>query len=88
MDGAPIGTWPSGRYGSLLAFLVTYRHPRPSREALMETFWPGASPEAERTNLQVAIHGVRGAVNQRDTRILFVQTVPALMGLALVLLTR
>lgn len=54
----------------------------------METFWPGASPEAERTNLQVAIHGVRGAVNQRDTRILFVQTVPALMGLALVLLTR
>ncbi|MDP4503223.1 BTAD domain-containing putative transcriptional regulator [Nonomuraea turcica] len=59
VDCAPIGTWPSGRHGSLLAFLVTHRHPRPSREALMEAFWPGASPEAARNNLQVAIHGIR-----------------------------
>jgi DNA-binding SARP family transcriptional activator len=54
-----VGDWPSARCRSLFAYLLTHREPWPSREVLMEVFWPESAPEASRNSLNVAIHGLR-----------------------------
>jgi DNA-binding SARP family transcriptional activator len=58
----PVAAWPSRRGRALLLYLLVHRHPWPSREALMEEFWPGAAPEAARNSLNVAVHGLRRAL--------------------------
>jgi DNA-binding SARP family transcriptional activator len=62
IDGTPVKRWPSGRGRSLFKYLLTYRHPWPHREALMEAFWPRSTPEAARNSLNVALHGLRRAL--------------------------
>jgi DNA-binding SARP family transcriptional activator len=69
--------WPSGRGRALLKYLVTHRDPYPPRDVLMNVFWPDARPKAARNNLNVAVHGLRRALQsasdapaivfQRDT---------------------
>lgn len=61
VDDVVVGHWPGRLRRSLLAFMVSHRHPPPTREMLMETFWPGTSPDAARNSLNVAIHGLRCA---------------------------
>ena len=51
--------WHSGRQRSLFGYLVTHRQPWPTREVLMEAFWPESSPAASRNSLNVALHGLR-----------------------------
>jgi DNA-binding SARP family transcriptional activator len=62
VDDVPVSTWPSRRGRALLLYLLVHRDPWPTREALMEEFWPGAAPEAARNSLNVAVHGLRRAL--------------------------
>jgi len=57
-DGA-VKAWASGRGRAVFQYLVVHRHNRVQRDRLMSIFWPGASPEAARNSLNVAIHGLR-----------------------------
>ncbi len=59
VDNVAVADWPSARCRSLFGYLVTHRAPWPSREVLMEAFWPGSSPDASRNSLNVAIHALR-----------------------------
>jgi DNA-binding SARP family transcriptional activator len=59
VDDVPVADWPSARCRSLFGYLLTHREPWPSREVLMDVFWPESSPEASRNSLNVAIHGLR-----------------------------
>jgi DNA-binding SARP family transcriptional activator len=62
LNDAPVTEWLSGRGRAVFKFLVTHRDPWPSREMLMETFWPNSSPESARNCLNVAVHGLRRAL--------------------------
>jgi DNA-binding SARP family transcriptional activator len=44
--------------------LVTHRKRPIAKEVLMELFWPDASPDAARNNLNVAIYGLRQTLRQ------------------------
>src|SRR5687768_10864221 len=57
-----IDTVSSRRTRQLLAYLLLHRRAAVSRDVLMDTFWPMASPEAARNNLHVALSGVRQAL--------------------------
>jgi len=59
LNDIPLDDWPSGRGRALLKYLLTHRDPWPPRDVLMEVFWPHATPEAARNNLNVALHGLR-----------------------------
>jgi tetratricopeptide (TPR) repeat protein len=59
IDDVPVEEWSSARTRSLFGYLLTHRQPWPTREALMEVFWPEKSPEASRNSLNVTIHGLR-----------------------------
>lgn len=59
VDELPIEQWQSGRSRAVLKYLVTHRNPWPTRQLLMEVFWPNAAPDSARNNLNVAIHGLR-----------------------------
>jgi DNA-binding SARP family transcriptional activator len=59
IDDVPVEEWSSARTRSLFGYLLTHRQPWPSREVLMEVFWPESSPKASRNSLNVAIHGLR-----------------------------
>jgi DNA-binding SARP family transcriptional activator len=59
IDDAPVEEWSSARTRSLFGYLLTHRQPWPSREVLMEVFWPESSPKASRNSLNVAIHSLR-----------------------------
>jgi len=58
----PVTDWPSGRGRSLVKYLLTHRDPWPPRDVLMEVFWPSSAPKAARNSLNVAVHGLRGAL--------------------------
>ena len=62
VDDVPVTSWPSRRGRALLLYLLVHRDPWPTREALMEEFWPGAAPDAARNSLNVAVHGLRRAL--------------------------
>jgi DNA-binding SARP family transcriptional activator len=62
LDGVAVDDWPSGRGRSLFKYLLVHRDLWPQREALMEVFWPEASPAAARNSLNVAVHGLRRAL--------------------------
>lgn len=61
LHDAPVDSLPSGRSRALFGYLLTHRDPWPSREMLMEVFWPDAAPSVARNNLNVAVYGVRRA---------------------------
>ena len=64
IDGVPIDEWSSARIRSLFGYLLTHRKPWPTREALMDVFWPESSPNASRNSLNVAIHGLRRVLKE------------------------
>jgi len=59
IDGKPVKEWASTRGLAVFKFLLAGNGRVVPREVLMETFWPGADPEAARNNLNVAIYGLR-----------------------------
>jgi DNA-binding SARP family transcriptional activator len=61
LNDTPVDSWPSARGRALFKYLLTHRDPWPSREVIMEVFWPESALEAARNNLHVAIHGLRSA---------------------------
>jgi DNA-binding SARP family transcriptional activator len=62
VDDCAVGPWPGWRRRSLLAFLVTHRHPAPTRETLMDALWPDTAPDLARNSLNVAVHGLRATL--------------------------
>ncbi len=62
LNGIAVDTSSSRRTRQVLAFLLLQRRAAVSRDVLMDTFWPTASPEAARNNLHVALSGVRQAL--------------------------
>lgn len=65
-DGQPVADWPSRKGKAIFKYLVTHREWPVPKEVLMDLFWPEASPDAARNNLNVAIYGLREAL--RKTR--------------------
>ncbi len=63
-DDQPVEDWPSSKGKAIFKYLVTHRGRPVAKEVLMETFWPGAHPDAARNNLNVAIYGLRQALRQ------------------------
>ena len=61
VNDQPIESWPNARGRAIFKYLVTNRERPMSRENIMETFWPDATPEAGRNSLNVAMHGLRQA---------------------------
>jgi DNA-binding SARP family transcriptional activator len=59
IDDHAVERWTSGRGRTVLRFLLLHHPEAVHREILMDTFWPDASPEGARNNLNVAIHGLR-----------------------------
>ena len=62
LNNTSVDKWPSRRGRSLFMYLLTHRDPWPSRETLMDAFWPNSSHEAARNCLNVAVHGLRRAL--------------------------
>ena len=62
LNDVSVSEWPSGRGRSVFKYLLIHRNPWPSREMLMEAFWPNAAPESARNCLNVAVHGLRRAL--------------------------
>ena len=62
VDGRVVDTSSSRRTRNVLAYLLAHREAPVSRDLMMDLFWPGASPEAARNNLHVALSGVRRAL--------------------------
>ena len=58
VGASTVERWTS-RNRSLFAYLLTHRDPWPTRERLTGVFWPDASPQSARNNLNVTIHGLR-----------------------------
>src|SRR5262249_55785786 len=58
----PIESWPSGRGRAVFKYLLMHRDQPMQRDVLMDRFWPDATPEAARNNLNVALYGLRQAL--------------------------
>jgi hypothetical protein len=66
LEDSLMSAWPQCKGKAIFKYLLTH-HQRPvSKELLMETFWPQATPEAARNNLNVAIYGLRKMLAQAD----------------------
>jgi len=64
IDGSPVPreAWRQGRASALVKLLALSPGKRLPRDELIETLWPGVSPEAGGTNLRKAIHFARRAL--------------------------
>jgi DNA-binding SARP family transcriptional activator len=60
-DDVLIADWPSGRGKAILKYMIAEQGRPIPKEVLMDLFWPDASPEAARNNLNVALYGLREA---------------------------
>ena len=60
--GNPVADWSNNKCRALFRYLVFHHHHLTPKEILMEIFWPGASPESARNNLNVALHSIRRAL--------------------------
>ncbi len=61
-DEHPIEDWPSRKGKAIFKYLLLYRQQRITKEVLMAQFWPEATADAARNNLNVAIYGLRQAL--------------------------
>jgi DNA-binding SARP family transcriptional activator len=61
-DDQLITIWRSKKGKAIFKFLLTQRDHRVAKDILMDVFWPDATPEAARNDLNVAIHGLRQAI--------------------------
>lgn len=74
LDGQIVVNWPSCKGKSIFKYLVTHTGQPVAKEILMDLFWPNASPESARRNLNWSIHSMRQALqkNQPDfSQVLF-----------------
>jgi DNA-binding SARP family transcriptional activator len=67
-----VDDWPAGKGKAIFKYLAMHRSQPVPREVLMDVFWPAASQEAARNNLNVAVYGLRKALAQADTDAAFV----------------
>lgn len=61
IDDRPIEKLPGSRGVSVLKYLLFHHRQETPRDVLMDMFWPEASPQAARNNLNVALHNLRQA---------------------------
>jgi DNA-binding SARP family transcriptional activator len=59
IDGVAVTEWAGARGRSVLKYLLVHRERPVRKETLMETFWPGADPDASRNRLNVALSSLR-----------------------------
>jgi DNA-binding SARP family transcriptional activator len=59
IDGVTVTDWAGARGRSVLKYLLVHRGRPVRKETLMETFWPGADPDASRNRLNVALSSLR-----------------------------
>jgi DNA-binding SARP family transcriptional activator len=59
IDGVTVTDWAGARGRSVLKYLLVHRERPVRKETLMETFWPGADPDASRNRLNVALSSLR-----------------------------
>ncbi len=59
IDGVAVTDWAGSRGRSVLKYLLVHRGRPVRKETLMETFWPGADPDASRNRLNVALSSLR-----------------------------
>jgi DNA-binding SARP family transcriptional activator len=62
LDGRPVTRWNGPRGLSVLRYLLYRPRHECSRDELLEEFWPGVPEAAARNRLQVAVSGVRRAL--------------------------
>jgi DNA-binding SARP family transcriptional activator len=62
LNHTAVTDWASVRGRSLFKYLIMHRDPGPSRETLIEMFWPNSSQASARNCLNVAVHGLRRAL--------------------------
>lgn len=61
-DEHPIEEWPSRKGKAIFKYLLLHHQQRITKDVLMAQFWPEASADAARNNLNVAIYGLRQAL--------------------------
>lgn len=59
-DDQLITTWRSKKGKTIFKYILTQRDHQVAKDILMDVFWPDATPEAARNDLNVAIYGLRG----------------------------
>lgn len=64
LHGAALQNWPGARSRALFTYLLLNHGQSVSRDTLMETFWPDASPDSARNCLNVAMYGLRQTLKQ------------------------
>ena len=69
VDHRCIDEWPNSRSKAIFKYLVAHREKPVPKEVLMECFWPEASPDAARNNLNVSIHALRKILSSNDSSI-------------------
>jgi len=62
IDDEQVLGWPNGRGKAIFKYLVIQRKAPVPKEVLMDVFWPDADGGAARNNLNVAIYGLRKAL--------------------------
>jgi DNA-binding SARP family transcriptional activator len=67
LDGQAVTKWPGQRGISVLRFLLSRPRHACSRDALLAEFWPEVEPAAARNRLQVAVSGLRRALQEVTT---------------------
>ena len=61
-DEHPVEEWPSRKGKAIFKYLLLHRQQRITKDVLMDAFWPEATADAARNNLNVAIYGLRQAL--------------------------
>ena len=61
-DDQAVEGWQNSRGQSIFKYLIMHRTRPTPKEVLMDLFWPDATPEAARNNLNVAIYSMRRAL--------------------------
>jgi DNA-binding SARP family transcriptional activator len=64
LDGLAVTKWPGQRGISVLRFLLSRPRHACSRDELLAEFWPEVEPAAARNRLQVAVSGLRRALQE------------------------
>ncbi len=65
-NGVMVENWSSRKGTHILKYLLFNRDHPIHKEVLMEQFWPDSDAEAQRNNLNVAIHGLRQVLRDND----------------------
>ena len=64
LDDVPLQGWSNGKGKQIFKYLGTRRGQPVAKEILMELFWPAATPQSARNNLNVAVCGLRRTLSR------------------------